>query len=85
MVRGKIVLLDMINNYAVLASMMLAKETWIASSKGTYLIAKNPGIVQDIAKICLFVLVLPFFLTGGVLTYLLNCLRKPDTRRYGLQ
>ena len=85
MVRGKIVLLDMINNYAVLASMMLAKETWIASSKGTYLIAKNPGIVQDIAKICLFVLVLPFFLIGGVLTYLLNCLRKPDTRRYGLQ
>ncbi len=84
MVRGKIVLLDMINNYAVLASMMLAKETWIESAKGTYLIARNSGIVQDLAKICLFVLVLPFFLIGGILTYLLNCLRKPDTRGYGL-
>ncbi len=84
MVAGKIVLLDMINNYAVLASMMLAKETWIESAKGTYLIARNSGIAQDLDKICLFALVLPFFFIGGVLTYLLNCLRKPDTHRYGL-
>ena len=83
-VAGKVVLLDVVNNFAVLLSMMLAKETWIESTKGTYLIARNSGIPSTIARFIILGLIFPFFLAGGVLAYLVSWLRKPDTRGYGL-
>jgi glycosyltransferase involved in cell wall biosynthesis len=83
-VAGKVVLLDVVNNFAVLLSMMLAKETWIESTKGTYLIARNSGFVTLVCKFFIFGLVLPVFLAGGIMTYLINWFRKPNTRGYGL-
>jgi glycosyltransferase involved in cell wall biosynthesis len=83
-VAGKVVLLDVINNFAVILSMMLAKETWIESTKGTYLIARNSSFASAFVKTIILGLMLPFFLIGGILAYLASWLRKPDTRGYGL-
>lgn len=84
-VAGKVVLLDVVQNYSVLVSMALAKETWIASSGGTYLLARNPGIIRKIAKLCLFALVFPGFLFAGIVMYLISWARKPHTLGYGLR
>ncbi|MFH0884934.1 MAG: hypothetical protein V1861_04450 [Candidatus Micrarchaeota archaeon] len=81
---GKTVLLDLVQNYSVLVSMMCAKETWIESARGTYLIARNPSTLARVVKIFLFTLVFPLFLVGAIASYFINWARKPDTRRYGL-
>ncbi len=83
-VAGKVVLLDVVNNFAVIVSMMLAKETWIESTKGTYLIARNSSFASAFVKTIILGLMLPFFLAGGIMAYLTSWLRKPDTRGYGL-
>jgi len=84
-VNGKVVLLDLVQNYSVLLSMMLAKETWIESGRGTYLLARNSGPVQKIVKLGVFAIAMPFFLGAGIATFFINWARKPDTRGYGVK
>lgn len=84
-VLGNVVLLDLVQNFSVLASMMFAKETWVESNRGTYCISRNQNPLTWALKLLLFAIVFPLFAMLGLLTFPVNWARKPDTRGYGVK
>jgi len=77
-------LLMPINTFGALVSMIVAKETWVSSRAGHYLLAENRNAFIHLLKLFLFGLLFPPFLVLAVLTLLLNLARKPKTMGYGI-
>ncbi|NYZ74250.1 hypothetical protein H0O00_03845, partial [Candidatus Micrarchaeota archaeon] len=77
-------LLMPINTFGALVSMIVAKETWVSSRTGHYLLAENCNAFIHALKLFLFVLLFPPFLVLAFLTLLLNLARKPKTMGYGV-
>ncbi|MEW6036203.1 MAG: glycosyltransferase family A protein [Candidatus Micrarchaeota archaeon] len=82
---GKKVLLYPINNYAVILSMLLAKETWVSASRGEFLLAKSGNPLLHALRLAVFCFVFPAFLSFGLLSFAINWARKPDTWGYGIR
>lgn len=80
---GKAVLLDLVQNFSVLASMMFARETWIESNRGIYCISRNGNPAAWALKMLAFAAAFPPMVGLGLLTFMINWARKPDTRGYG--
>jgi len=77
-------LLKPVNTYAALISVIMAKETWVAARKGDYLLAENRNTALHMMKILSFCFLFFPFLAFGIMTFVLNCMRKPKTVGYGL-
>lgn len=84
-IAGRKTLLMPINNYAVLVSILFAKETWISERNEEYLISKNQNMVIHIVRLALFALLFPLFFSLGVLTFCANIVRKENTIGYGVK
>jgi hypothetical protein len=78
-------LLYPINNYAVILSMLLAKETWVSASKGEFLLANGGNPPMHLLRLALFCFAFPVFLSLGMLTFFINWARKPNTWGYGVR
>ena len=80
----KNILLRPINTYGAIVSLIVAKETWVSSRKGNYLLGENHNAFVHILKLFIFTLLFPPFVVLAVLTLFLNLARKPKTMGYGV-
>jgi hypothetical protein len=64
--------------------MIFAKETWISTANGSYLLAENRNPASHILKILAFPFASVLMLITGLVIWPTIVLRRPKTRGYGI-
>jgi glycosyltransferase involved in cell wall biosynthesis len=73
-----------VKNPVIFLGMVFAKEAWIATPAGDYMIARNPNPLTHALKLIAFAVLSPIMLLVGLIIWPTLVVRRPKTRGFGV-